>query len=122
MTMFSRLDTLIVRVRDLAGARQWYATALDLHPVYEDEGEGLAVLGLDGTSLTLWQLKDGETMDAAAAGSYPIFGIADAAAAHATLAGRGVRVDPLQSGPGVRFFSFYDVDGNRLEACQVLPG
>lgn len=88
--------------------------------MYVDEAEGLVVLGMDGTSLTLWQLKPGETSVPGAAGTYPIFGIDDADAAHARLSDRGVKVDPVQEGPGVRFFSFYDADGNRLEACQVL--
>jgi catechol 2,3-dioxygenase-like lactoylglutathione lyase family enzyme len=120
--MFSRLDTLILRVRDLASARQWYAHALGLETVYVDEVEGLAVLGLEGTSLTLWQLKPAETLAPDVAGSYPIFGVADAEAAHERLRVRGVSVEEVQSGPGVRFFGFRDADGNRLEACQVLPG
>ena len=118
--MFSRLDTIILRVRDVGTARQWYAGALDLHPVYVDDAEGLVVLGMDGTSLTLWQLRPGEAPAAGTACTYPIFGIEDAAAAHARLRDRGVTVDPVQDGPGVRYFSFYDSDGNRLEACQVL--
>lgn len=120
--MFSRLDTLILRVRDVGTARQWYAGALDLHPVYVDDAEGIVVLGMDGTSLTLWQLKPGESSAPGAAGTYPIFGIEDADAAHARLRDRGVKVEPVQDGLGVRFFSFYDPDGNRLEACQVLAG
>jgi hypothetical protein len=34
--------------------------------------------------------------------------------------GHGATVELLQEGPGVRFFTFRDLDGNRLEACQVL--
>ena len=33
---------------------------------------------------------------------------------------RGVEVDPVQEGSGVRWFRFRDPDGNPLEACQVL--
>lgn len=119
--MFSRLDTVILRVRDLKAAQAWYAQTLELKATYVDEAEGLAVLGLEGTSLTLWQLKPGETLASIGSGTYPIFVVADVGAAHERLRSRGAAVDPLQTGPGVRFFSFRDLDGNRLEACEVLP-
>lgn len=118
--MFSRLDTLILRVHDLSAARTWYAATLGLTAVYVDEAEGLAVLGLEGTSLTLWQLKPGEAMVDSATAPYPIFSVADAAAAQTLLRERGTAAGALQVGPGVRFFSFRDLDGNRLEACEVL--
>jgi hypothetical protein len=53
---------------------------------------------------------------------FPIFVTADAAALHAELQERDVTVDQLQEGGGVRSFTFWDLDGNRLEACQVLVG
>jgi hypothetical protein len=49
-----------------------------------------------------------------------LFSRADAVAAHRHLVGEGASVEPLQEGPGVRFFTFRDQDGNRLEACQLL--
>jgi catechol 2,3-dioxygenase-like lactoylglutathione lyase family enzyme len=117
--MFSRLDTVILRVRDLAAAQQWYATTLGLHAVYEDAAQGLAVLGLDGgASLTLWAVPAGQTVGPSS--TFPIFGVADARAAHAHLAARGVAAGPLTDGPGVRYFRFTDPDGNPLEACEVL--
>lgn len=67
--MFSRLDTLIVRVRDLRAAREWYDNALGVAATYVEEAEGLAVLGLKGTSLTLWQLKSDDGAGASGAGT-----------------------------------------------------
>lgn len=117
--MFSRLDTVILRVRDLADARAWYATTLDLHPVFEDPAQGIAVLGLEGgASLTLWALPPGEAPRASS--TYPIFGVADARAAHARLLAAGVAAEPLVEAPDVRYFRFADVDGNALEACEVV--
>lgn len=117
--MFSRLDTVILRVRDLAAARQWYSAKLGIEPVFEDADQGLAVLGLEGgTSLTLWALADGEAV--AASSTFPIFAVADASAAHSRLTAAGVSVEPLVEAPGVRFFRFADVDGNALEACEVV--
>ncbi len=118
-SMFSRLDTVILRVRDLSAAQQWYAATLDLHAVYEDAAQGLALLGLvGGASLTLWAVPTGETI--APSSTYPIFGVADAPAAHAHLVGLGVAPGPVTEGPGVRYFRFADPDGNPLEACEIL--
>lgn len=116
--MFSRLDTVILRVTDLAAAQRWYATTLRLHAVFEDVAQGLAVLGLDGgMTLTLWAVSAGEMVGPSS--TFPIFGVTDAAAAHASLVARGVAVGPLTDGPGVRFFRFADPDGNPLEVCEV---
>jgi catechol 2,3-dioxygenase-like lactoylglutathione lyase family enzyme len=62
MNMFSRIDTVIVRVRDVMRAVHWYTRTLGLAPVYSDPNEGLTVLGMEGTSLTLWQVKPDESM------------------------------------------------------------
>lgn len=122
MHMFSRIDTIIVRVRDLGRATQWYRENLRLAPSFEDPHERLAVLATaEGSSLTLWELKAGELLAPSdAAGSYPIFAVADAPGAHQLLRAQGVELEPLAHAEGVCFFGFRDLDGNRLEACQVV--
>lgn len=121
--VFDRLDAVVLRVADFQAAVAWYREALGLSPVFADATEGLAVLGLQGCALTLWQRKREEAILAEpAATAFPIFATDDAAAAHATLRARGVQVEALAEGDGVRFFGFFDPDGNRLEACQVLQG
>ncbi|HEY9450441.1 MAG TPA: VOC family protein [Gemmatimonadaceae bacterium] len=117
--MFSRLDTVILRVRDLDAAQAWYATTLELHAVYEDAAQGLAVLGLDGgASVTLWAHAAGEPIPTSS--TFPIFAVADARAAHAQLGARGVAVEPVIEAGGVLSFRFRDLDGNPLEACEVV--
>lgn len=118
--LFSRIDTVIVRVRDVDRARDWYSDKLGLRSVFDDPAERLSVLDAGGCSLTLWELKPGESAGAAACGTFPIFAAEDAEAAHAELGRRGVAAEPVQEGGSVRFFTFRDPDGNRLEACQVL--
>ncbi len=118
--MFSRLDTVILRVRDLRAAQQWYATTLGLQAIFEDADQRLAVLGLDGgASLTLWELPAAE--DVRPSSTFPIFGVADAHAARAHLLAHGVAIGEVVEGAGVRFVRFSDPDGNPLEACEVLP-
>lgn len=120
--LFDRIDTCILRVADCEAAVAWYAAALGLQASFTDPAERLAVLPLaHGTSLTLWQCKAGEPApDRDAPGAFPIFATQDAAASREELQRRGVRVGKLLESPGVRYFDFQDLDGNRFEACQVL--
>jgi hypothetical protein len=46
----------------------------------------------------------------------------DAEALQTMLRARDVAVGPIEVVEGVRFFTFWDLDGNRLEACQVITG
>jgi predicted enzyme related to lactoylglutathione lyase len=122
--IFSRLDTVILRVKDLRRAMEWYEQKLGLTASSIDERENRVAFDLGGTtSLTLWQLKPGEALPArGAAGTYPIFSVDDAEGTHARLRSRGVTASTLQTGGGVCSFSFFDLDGNRLEVCQILVG
>lgn len=120
--LFDRIDTFILRVADYQAAVAWYAAALGLQASFTDPDERLAVLPLaHGTSLTLWQRKAGEPApDRDASGPFPIFATPDAATSREELKRRGVYVGNLSESAGVRYFDFRDLDGNRLEACQVL--
>ena len=120
-TLFTRIDTVLLRVRDHAAAIAWYEEQLGLTPAFTDPAERLSVLDVgEGASLTLWELKPDEPDPPRdGAGTFPIFATEDAASAHRRLAESGVRVSEVSESPGVRFFTFWDLDGNRLEACEV---
>ena len=119
--VFRGLDTVVLRVRDIRRATEWYREKLGFAEPYFDPGERLAVFDLGGTtSLTLWELKPGEVRDSREhAGTFPIFSVTDARETWAVLRERGVDVAPLVDGGGVTYFPFRDLDGNLLEACQV---
>ena len=115
---FTGIDTIILRVRDIAAACAWYAQHLGGEQVYDDEEQQLSVIEFSGGStLTLWQLEAGTAW--AASSTYPILSCTDARAAHAALSAQQVDVDALQETPGVLYFRFRDLDGNPLEACEV---
>jgi catechol 2,3-dioxygenase-like lactoylglutathione lyase family enzyme len=115
---FLRLDTVILRVKDIKKASNWYQQKLGFRATYADDNEKLVVFDLQGTtSLTLWQLKEKEKLINSS--TYPIFLADDIHSAHETLASQKVKTEAITENGGVRWFSFYDPDGNRLEICQV---
>lgn len=118
--LFGRIDTIIIRVRHWEAAADWYAEKLGLHASYTDPAQGFAVLPFNDHTLTIWQLKPGEELPPrGTAVPYPILLTDDAEALQSTLGARDVAVGPIEVVEGVRFFTFWDLDGNRLEACQL---
>ena len=120
--LFTKIDTVVIRVRDLDQARAWYREKLGARELFGDKAEKLVVttVGAD-TNLTLWQMKPGEELaPAGTVGSFPILMAADARQVHRVLTERGVQTKPVQSGGSVLWFSFFDSDGNRIDVCEVF--
>lgn len=119
--VFRGLDTVLLRVSDIDLAKRWYREKLELAEPYFDSVERLAVFDLGGTtSLTLWELKPGETLGSPDhASTFPIFSVADARETWVLLRDRGVNVGEVVDSGGVTYFTFKDLDDNFLEACQV---
>jgi catechol 2,3-dioxygenase-like lactoylglutathione lyase family enzyme len=122
--LFDGIDTVIMRVQDVDAAVAWYREKLEFEPSFEDPESRLVVFDLGGsTSLTLWQLTRIDVpMVPGAAATYPVFAVADVDEVWNALRDRGVLVEPVVESGGVRWFEFRDLDGNRLEACQVVGG
>jgi catechol 2,3-dioxygenase-like lactoylglutathione lyase family enzyme len=119
-TTFEGIDTVILRVRDLDAARAWYTERLGFRESFGDLAAGLVVLECGGrTTITLFALAPGESAGHAPV-CWPVFHVRDAEGTRAALDARGVSVEPLQSDGTVRWFDFVDLEGNRLEACEVL--
>lgn len=113
------IDTVIVRVKDVAVAKEWYQNKLGLTSIWDDPVTKLVVLDTQGpTSLTLWQ-TDKQVVVNKETAAYPIFRTPDASALRQELIERGIQVDELVKDDHVVYFFFYDTDGNVLEACQV---
>jgi len=116
--VFRGLDTVLVRVRNIDLAKRWYLEKLGLIEPYFDPVERLAVFDLGGTtSLTLWELKPGETLCSTDhARTFPILSVADARETWTLLRDRGVDIGQVVDSGGVTYFTFRDPDGNLLEA------
>ena len=118
--VFQGIDTVIVRVSDVEAAKKWYQTKLGFAPEWVDPAAKLVVLHTGSpTSLTLWQTESAGSRNSETA-AFPILKTTDARAAWEQLKNGQVHVAELVEGEQVRFFRFYDPDGNVLEACQVL--
>jgi CspA family cold shock protein len=121
--VFDALNMVVLRVRDLKSARSWYERVLELK-VAEENASGQTVL-LDlgrGPNLCLWQLGADETpATTELATSFPNFRTGDVEGVHGKLEGLGVTVTPLKDSGGVKWFSFYDPDGNRIDVVQNRP-
>ncbi|HEY8396568.1 MAG TPA: VOC family protein [Flavihumibacter sp.] len=113
------IDTVIIRVSNFAASKQWYGEKLGLALLFEDEKMKLAVFDAKGpTSLTIWQTDKKIEVDRSTA-SYPIFRTPDAEALRQEMLARGIHAGETIQDEHVKYFCFYDPDGNVLEACQV---
>ena len=113
------IDTVIIRVSDIEISKDWYQVKLGLLPVWDDPQVNLVVLDTNSaTSLTLWQTKKKISIHQETA-SYPIFKTPDASALREALILSGIQVGEIIQDEHVKYFFFYDPDGNILEACQV---
>ena len=113
------IDTLVIRVSNIVSARKWYQEVMGLTPVWNDPDNNLIVLETGGmTSLTLWQTDDSIQSNKATS-SYPIFKTTEIELARQHLQEKGVKVGDLIDETLLKYFFFYDEDGNMLEACQV---
>jgi catechol 2,3-dioxygenase-like lactoylglutathione lyase family enzyme len=120
--VFTRIDSVVLRVHDCAASVEWYRNRLGFQVLYLNLTLGVAVLDMGvGDSLTIWQLRPDEMGTAGdMACTFPVFEATDAAAQRAELIARGVSASDLREISRLRCFSFWDLDGNRLEACEVL--
>jgi catechol 2,3-dioxygenase-like lactoylglutathione lyase family enzyme len=113
------IDTVIVRVSNIETSKDWYVARLGLVSLFEDSDLKLVVLDTNSpTSLTLWQTDQALVISRDTA-SYPIFRTPDADALRQELLSRGIEAEEIIQDDYVRYFYFFDPDGNILEACQV---
>lgn len=119
--LFSRIDTVILRVKNIKKAARWYKEVLELTPVYEAENDqGMVIFQLgDGPPLTLYEIGYDEVMPAKRfSTTYPIFYVEDIEAVHSTLLQRGVEAGAIEDDGTVKYFRFRDPDGNALEVSH----
>ncbi|VEU81176.1 VOC family protein [Haploplasma axanthum] len=109
--MFKRIDTTFIFVSDIKKSVKWYQEIMKLEIGLDYPGYVAFKLG--ETYLTLIENQDQIN------GKYASFNfyVEDAKKVHKYLKDNNVKVDELKH-DGVDYFSFYDLDGNRLEVCS----
>ena len=113
------IDTVIVRVSNWEASKDWYENSLGLQPLWHDPELKLVVLDTKSpTSLTIWQTKQKPSINKDTA-SYPIFRTPDAEALRQEMIHRKIDVSTVIEDDHVKYFFFYDPDGNILEACEA---
>jgi len=119
--IFNRLDTLIIRVKDMEEAKNWYIENLKFFPVYSDEESKITVFDMAGTTtLTIWQFDENETGGTMNQGNtYAVFNCEDAEQVFKSLKKKGVAVDNFVASEDVSLFNFYDLDGNKFEVIEI---
>ena len=114
------IDTIIVRVSNIEKLKAWYQDKLGFTSVWYDPDMKLVVLDTNGAvSLTLWQ-TDKKIERQRETASYPIFKTKDASKLREDLQNKGILVEQIISDEHVKYFFFFDPDGNVLEACEVF--
>ena len=119
--IFNRLDTIIVRVKNLEESKNWYIENLNFFPVYSDDESKITVFDMAGTTtLTLWQFDEKETTkEQNHANTYAVFNCDNAEQTFKSLRKKGVAVDNFAASEEVSLFNFYDPDGNKFEVIEI---
>lgn len=119
--LFPKVDTVLLRVRDLEKSRAWYEAKLGLRPGFVGKKERLVVykVGEGDTTFTIYELNPGEKLSPKnVSQTHPIFYSRDIKIDHETLKARGIQPDVIHEDEGGAWFRFFDSDGNLLEACH----
>lgn len=112
LRMFSRIDTVILNVKNLDDARKWYQETLELEEVFDGGNHVVFKVGQGETPITIIEGKTG------ASAVKPILFSEAIEETQLKLKGLGVEVGSLEQDGTVTFFSFSDPDGNKFEVCH----
>lgn len=109
--MFKRIDTVFLYTNNLEESRDWYKKILGLEIAMEYPG--YVAFKLSETFLTL--IENNSQINS----TYNTFNfyVEDIEKVHKYLLNNQVKVSEIQEN-GVFHFSFFDLDGNRLEVCS----
>ena len=118
--LFSKIDTVTIRVGDVVAAQSWYEEKLQMRPNYFDDEQRIVVMESDSeTTITLWEREPFDVpVPLGRRGTYPVLFTDQIEESHAVLIGRGVNAEAIEGEPGEpRWFGFTDPDGNYIEVA-----
>ncbi len=122
MTLLGSVSVVSLSVRDLGRARRFYGEILGLgEPWFDDEALGWIEWGERGRDGNL-AVTPAHAETQPGGGTTPVLHTEDCHTLYAELQRRGVRCEPPVEVPGLlTYCTFYDPDGNRLQALSGPP-
>jgi catechol 2,3-dioxygenase len=127
MIQARKLGHVVLKVRDMQKAKDFYTRVLGLKVAYEDRQRGLVFLsfGKEHHELALFQLATGEPPEAAQPGlhhmAWQLGSFAELQAAHRELVELGIPVEATIEHNVTRSVYVFDPDGNRVELyCDIV--
>ena len=127
MIQARKLGHIVLKVRDMQRAKDFYARVLGLQVAYEDRQRGAVFLsfGTEHHELALFQLATGEPPEAAQPGlhhmAWQLGSFAELQAAHRELLELGIPVEATVEHNVTRSVYFFDPDGTRVELyCNMV--
>ncbi|MEK3796879.1 VOC family protein [Peribacillus sp. FSL H8-0477] len=112
--MIERMDTVCLKVHDVAASSLWYQEILGFKE--SDKGDGYRVLSIgdSGTALTI---EEGDEGTLPGNHAYPIFFTKDIEQTRTKLMEQSIKVSQLKKEGRNTFFDVYDIDNNKLQVC-----
>jgi catechol 2,3-dioxygenase-like lactoylglutathione lyase family enzyme len=110
--MFAKLDTVILNVKNLEKAKNWYKEVLELEEIYDGGNHIVFKVGQGETPITIIEGEIGRPT------IKPVLFSDAIEETQLKLKGKGVEAGQLEIDGTVTFFTFNDPDGNPFEVCH----
>ncbi|HJY83246.1 MAG TPA: VOC family protein [Candidatus Binatia bacterium] len=127
MIQARKLGHVVLKVRDVQKAKDFYTRVLGLKVAYEDRQRNAVFLsfGTEHHELALFQLATGEPPEAAQLGlhhmAWQLGSFAELQAAHRELLELGIPIEATIEHNVTRSVYFFDPDSNRVELyCDIV--
>jgi len=121
MSMFKNVNVVSVNVTDWEGAKKFYGEVLDWPVAYGDDQVGWFEYGRENeTHVSINREDASATASPKPGGITIVFTVDDADLVTAALRAKGVKCDDPVNIPGVvKYGTFYDPEGNRLQFASA---
>jgi len=115
--IFKRIDTVFIRVKNLEKASEWYESIMGFKITWKDMSGGYVSFAIGETALTLSRIPEGTELKVSEAPLFNFY-VSNVNEAHEYLTEKGIEVSEITVDGDVSWFSFKDLDGNKLEVCS----
>lgn len=112
--LFKRIDTVFIKVSNIDKSLEWYKEVLELELRWRHGN--YAAFDVSETALTIYQEDDTSAFDPINYSTFNFY-VSDINEAHRHIKSKDVVIGDIQDGGDVQWFSFEDLDGNKLQAC-----